>query len=66
MERKQNMKEKVVEKCSNPFIKGICGRTDIELYIYYKSGQQPICSKCWRELSEGKLQDVEWGYDKWG
>jgi len=47
---------KAVERCRNPW-KTNCTNTDIEVYIYFKEGSRPICSKCWDKISE---KDIEW------
>jgi len=39
------------EVCGNPFNKK-CRRKDIELYIFYKGKQTPICHRCWPKLAE--------------
>ncbi len=50
----------MIEKCQNPFRKRKCGRTDIELYIWYKGEKLPICRKCWKKIADS---DLEWGED---
>lgn len=47
---------KASEKCRNPWNEA-CDSVDIELYIFYKGEEIPICSECWRKLSEA---EVEW------
>ncbi len=42
--------------CMNPW-KPECRNTDIELSIYYKGRQIPICHKCWEDISN---KNVEW------
>lgn len=44
------------EKCENPW-NGECKNTNIEVYIYYKGRQIPICSYCWHNIAE---KDIEW------
>jgi hypothetical protein len=45
-----------VEQCKNPW-NGKCGRTDIEVYIYYRGRRLPVCNDCWREIAD---KDFEW------
>jgi hypothetical protein len=44
------------EHCRNPW-NGKCKNTDIQLYIYYKGKQLPICKECWFEIAD---RDVQW------
>jgi hypothetical protein len=44
------------EQCKNPW-NGECRNTDIEVYIYHRGTQIPICSHCWREIAD---KDIEW------
>ncbi|MCW4035298.1 MAG: hypothetical protein NWF03_08035 [Candidatus Bathyarchaeota archaeon] len=44
------------EHCKNPWKKH-CDSEDIEVYIYYKNKQVPICKKCWSKIVE---KDIEW------
>ncbi|MDH5462156.1 MAG: hypothetical protein OEZ29_06850 [Candidatus Bathyarchaeota archaeon] len=44
------------EHCRNPW-NGKCKNTDIQLYIYYKGRQLPICKECWFEIAD---RDVQW------
>jgi len=47
------------EKCRNPFKR--CSRTDIEVTIWLKGKEYPICKKCWKDYGEnGTLGDKEW------
>lgn len=48
------------EKCSNPFKKKKCGKTDIKLYIVVKGVTHPICESCWNEIADGKYRNKEW------
>ena len=45
-----------IEICKNPW-KQKCKNTDIEVYIYYKNSNLPVCRKCWSKISE---KDIEW------
>jgi len=45
-----------VEHCRNPW-NGRCKNTDIQLYIYYKGRQLPICKECWLEIAD---RDFQW------
>jgi len=47
---------KLSEHCKNPW-NGECKNADIEVYIYYKGRQIPICSHCWHEIAD---KDIEW------
>ena len=40
------------EVCQNPFRKRRCNRTDIVLLLMHNHEQLPICSLCWKKLSE--------------
>ncbi|MDH5268292.1 MAG: hypothetical protein OEW62_11555 [Candidatus Bathyarchaeota archaeon] len=44
------------ERCRNPW-NDTCKNTDIEVYIYYKGRQLPICRHCWRHMAD---ENVEW------
>jgi hypothetical protein len=44
-----------IEHCRNPW-NGKCGNTDIQLYIYHKGRQLPICRKCWLEIADKNLE----------
>jgi len=41
--------------CRNPW-DNQCRNTDIQLSIYYKGEQIPICHKCWEEISKKNLE----------
>ena len=45
-----------VEHCGNPW-NGKCKKTEIQLYIFYKGRQVPICRECWRDIAD---KDLEW------
>ncbi|MEM2917431.1 MAG: hypothetical protein QXN63_03645 [Candidatus Bathyarchaeia archaeon] len=45
-----------MEHCKNPW-NGECKKIDIEVYVFYKGKQLPICKDCWREIAE---KDIEW------
>ncbi len=45
-----------VDHCRNPW-NGKCRKTDIQLYIYYKGRELPICRDCWHDIAD---RDLEW------
>jgi hypothetical protein len=46
----------LVERCRNPW-NTKCRETEIEVYIYHKGRQLPICRECWLKIAE---KDLEW------
>ncbi|UCD40231.1 MAG: hypothetical protein JSV87_01420 [Candidatus Bathyarchaeota archaeon] len=48
--------ETLAEHCKNPW-NGKCTASDVQLYIYYKNKQVPICQRCWNQIAD---KDLEW------
>jgi hypothetical protein len=46
----------LMESCKNPW-NGTCKNRDIQVYIFYKGRQLPICRQCWDKIAEA---NAEW------
>ena len=57
--RKRRELDLELHLCCNPFRKRRCGRPDIEVYLMHNNEQLPICSKCWKKISEEKWSEED-------
>lgn len=44
------------EACRNPWRRDLCGSAGIALYIQHQGRILPICTECWKEISESKRE----------